>query len=161
MDSFTSTTLGWWFLWPRYAAAVEDGSQYFILLIITDGVISDMAQTKEAIVNVSSASALAAHHWTLPHLLNFRWFCILFCSTAPWLFLNLRIMKWVVEQICGIMECFQLHLSSPTPQPSMLWWFVQCFTFTLRTSSGSAKMNLTLVNWFTLTKAYFFFFFLN
>uniref|UniRef100_A0AAY4BER8 C2 domain-containing protein n=1 Tax=Denticeps clupeoides TaxID=299321 RepID=A0AAY4BER8_9TELE len=37
----------------RYAAAVQDGSQYFILLIITDGVISDMAQTKEAIVNVS------------------------------------------------------------------------------------------------------------
>lgn len=39
----------------RYASAVQDGSQYFILLIITDGVISDMAQTKEAIVNVSSS----------------------------------------------------------------------------------------------------------
>uniref|UniRef100_A0AAY4BFC9 C2 domain-containing protein n=1 Tax=Denticeps clupeoides TaxID=299321 RepID=A0AAY4BFC9_9TELE len=37
----------------RYAAAVQDGSQYFILLIITDGVISDMAQTKEAIVNAA------------------------------------------------------------------------------------------------------------
>uniref|UniRef100_A0A8C4P482 Copine-5-like n=1 Tax=Dromaius novaehollandiae TaxID=8790 RepID=A0A8C4P482_DRONO len=37
----------------RAAAAVPDGSQYFVLLIITDGVISDMAQTKEAIVNVS------------------------------------------------------------------------------------------------------------
>ncbi|XP_036433869.1 copine-5 isoform X2 [Colossoma macropomum] len=37
----------------RYAAAVEDGSQYFVLLIITDGVISDMAQTKEAIVNAA------------------------------------------------------------------------------------------------------------
>uniref|UniRef100_A0A8B9GDY0 C2 domain-containing protein n=1 Tax=Amazona collaria TaxID=241587 RepID=A0A8B9GDY0_9PSIT len=36
----------------RAAAAVLDGSQYFVLLIITDGVISDMAQTKEAIVNV-------------------------------------------------------------------------------------------------------------
>ncbi|KAM8917331.1 copine-5b isoform 3-T3 [Spinachia spinachia] len=36
----------------RYAAAVQDGSQYFVLLIITDGVISDMAQTKEAIVNL-------------------------------------------------------------------------------------------------------------
>lgn len=35
-----------------YATAVQDGSQYFVLLIITDGVISDMAQTKEAIVNV-------------------------------------------------------------------------------------------------------------
>uniref|UniRef100_A0A3Q2Y3J6 Copine Vb n=1 Tax=Hippocampus comes TaxID=109280 RepID=A0A3Q2Y3J6_HIPCM len=34
-----------------YAASVQDGSQYFVLLIITDGVISDMAQTKEAIVN--------------------------------------------------------------------------------------------------------------
>ncbi|MBN3288831.1 CPNE8 protein, partial [Polyodon spathula] len=37
-----------------YAASVKDGSQYFILLIITDGVISDMAQTKESIVNASS-----------------------------------------------------------------------------------------------------------
>ena len=32
---------------------MQDGSQYSVLLIITDGVISDMAQTKEAIVNVS------------------------------------------------------------------------------------------------------------
>lgn len=41
----------------RYAAAVQDGSQYFVLLIITDGVISDMAQTKEAIVNVRMREA--------------------------------------------------------------------------------------------------------
>lgn len=40
-------------LHPRNAAEVQDGSQYSVLLIITDGVISDMAQTKEAIVNVS------------------------------------------------------------------------------------------------------------
>uniref|UniRef100_A0A8C0FN51 Copine 8 n=1 Tax=Bubo bubo TaxID=30461 RepID=A0A8C0FN51_BUBBB len=32
---------------------LKDGSQYFVLLIITDGVISDMAQTKESIVNAS------------------------------------------------------------------------------------------------------------
>ncbi|KAJ8259635.1 hypothetical protein GJAV_G00171700 [Gymnothorax javanicus] len=38
----------------RYAATVQDGSQYFVLLIITDGVISDMAQTKEAIVNAAT-----------------------------------------------------------------------------------------------------------
>ncbi|XP_051710761.1 copine-5 isoform X2 [Oryctolagus cuniculus] len=37
----------------RNAAAVRDGSQYSVLLIITDGVISDMAQTKEAIVNAA------------------------------------------------------------------------------------------------------------
>ncbi|XP_075766195.1 copine-5 isoform X1 [Pelodiscus sinensis] len=37
----------------RYAAAEQDGSQYFVLLIITDGVISDMAQTKEAIVSAA------------------------------------------------------------------------------------------------------------
>uniref|UniRef100_A0A8C8SQC2 Copine 8 n=1 Tax=Pelusios castaneus TaxID=367368 RepID=A0A8C8SQC2_9SAUR len=37
----------------RYASSVKDGSQYFVLLIITDGVISDMAQTKESIVNAS------------------------------------------------------------------------------------------------------------
>ncbi|XP_075030578.1 copine-5 isoform X3 [Calonectris borealis] len=43
----------------RSAAAVLDGSQYFVLLIITDGVISDMAQTKEAIVNVSCQAPMS------------------------------------------------------------------------------------------------------
>ncbi|KAG9352962.1 hypothetical protein JZ751_017538 [Albula glossodonta] len=38
----------------RSAADVTDGSQYFVLLMITDGVISDMVQTKEAVVNASS-----------------------------------------------------------------------------------------------------------
>lgn len=38
---------------PRAAAKISDGSQYYVLLIITDGVISDMTQTKEAIVSVS------------------------------------------------------------------------------------------------------------
>lgn len=33
---------------------MTDGSQYHVLLIITDGVISDMLQTKEAIVAVSA-----------------------------------------------------------------------------------------------------------
>ncbi|XP_075690192.1 copine-9 isoform X1 [Rhinoderma darwinii] len=36
------------------AGQMTDGSQYYVLLIITDGVISDMAQTKEAVVNASS-----------------------------------------------------------------------------------------------------------
>ncbi|KAG9483523.1 copine-9 isoform X1 [Eleutherodactylus coqui] len=36
------------------AGQVTDGSQYYVLLVITDGVISDMAQTKEAVVNASS-----------------------------------------------------------------------------------------------------------
>ncbi|XP_071960282.1 copine-8-like isoform X2 [Antedon mediterranea] len=38
----------------RFAEAYPDGSNYFILLIITDGVISDMDFTKSAIVNASS-----------------------------------------------------------------------------------------------------------
>ncbi|KAG7326487.1 hypothetical protein KOW79_009888 [Hemibagrus wyckioides] len=38
----------------RAAQDVTDGSQYFVLLMITDGVISDMVQTKEAVVNASS-----------------------------------------------------------------------------------------------------------
>ena len=46
----------------RYAASVKDGSQYFVLLIITDGVISDMAQTKESIVNVRASLCLYTHH---------------------------------------------------------------------------------------------------
>lgn len=52
----------WTLWWPlhtdlglscRAAAKISDGSQYYVLLIITDGVISDMTQTKEAIVSVS------------------------------------------------------------------------------------------------------------
>lgn len=45
----------------RYAASVKDGSQYFVLLIITDGVISDMAQTKESIVNVRLFTVAVKH----------------------------------------------------------------------------------------------------
>ena len=49
------------FEWPlktgfavfRFAEAVRDGSCYFVLLIITDGVITDLPQTKQAIVHVS------------------------------------------------------------------------------------------------------------
>lgn len=36
------------------AGEVMDGSQYFVLLIITDGVISDMVQTREAVVTAAS-----------------------------------------------------------------------------------------------------------
>lgn len=36
------------------ARQFTDGSQYFILLIITDGIITDMPQTKTAIVNASN-----------------------------------------------------------------------------------------------------------
>lgn len=53
----------------RYAAAVQDGSQYFVLLIITDGVISDMAQTKEAIVNVRMGNN--GIHKALPQYMKF------------------------------------------------------------------------------------------
>lgn len=38
----------------RIAAGSQDGSNYFILLIITDGIITDMEQTKAAIVAVFS-----------------------------------------------------------------------------------------------------------
>jgi len=37
----------------RFASAVRDGSAYFVLLIITDGVISDMSDTKKAIIYAS------------------------------------------------------------------------------------------------------------
>ncbi|XP_012937679.1 copine-8 [Aplysia californica] len=38
----------------RFAAAVRDGSEFFVLLIITDGIITDMPQTKSAIVSAST-----------------------------------------------------------------------------------------------------------
>lgn len=37
----------------RFASAKRDGSSYFVLLIITDGVITDMPQTINAIINAS------------------------------------------------------------------------------------------------------------
>lgn len=37
----------------KFAAAIQNGSNYFILLIITDGVITDLPQTKTAIVEAS------------------------------------------------------------------------------------------------------------
>ncbi|XP_053401940.1 copine-8-like isoform X2 [Mercenaria mercenaria] len=37
----------------RFASAKQDGSSYFVLLIITDGVITDMPQTIHSIVNAS------------------------------------------------------------------------------------------------------------
>ena len=41
-----------WFSNFRFAASQQDGSSYHVLLIITDGVITDMEQTKNAIVQV-------------------------------------------------------------------------------------------------------------
>ena len=46
---------------PSCAAEITDGSQYFVLLMITDGVISDMVQTKEAVVNVSKQTHTHIH----------------------------------------------------------------------------------------------------
>ena len=40
-------------IFTRFAAQRRDGNDYFILLIITDGIITDMPQTCEAIVSVS------------------------------------------------------------------------------------------------------------
>lgn len=37
----------------RFASAYRDGSHYFVLLILTDGVITDMPQTLQSIVSVS------------------------------------------------------------------------------------------------------------
>lgn len=70
----------WWSYCCRYAAAVQDGSQYFVLLIITDGVISDMAQTKEAIVNVSAPELPGG---SLSHTLSFS--LSLWVSAFSWL----------------------------------------------------------------------------
>lgn len=53
----------------RTAAQVTDGSQYHVLLIITDGVISDMLQTKEAIVTVSEPRGRATGSWA-PQMLG-------------------------------------------------------------------------------------------
>lgn len=40
-------------LYIRFASIIRDGSEYFVLLIITDGIITDLPQATAAIVNVS------------------------------------------------------------------------------------------------------------
>ena len=42
----------------RFAASVRDGSNYFVLLILTDGEITDTKNTIDAIVNVSQLCAI-------------------------------------------------------------------------------------------------------
>ena len=44
----------------RIAAQHQDGNNYFILLILTDGVITDMPQTTEAIVNVCNSCVVTS-----------------------------------------------------------------------------------------------------
>ncbi len=63
-------------LLSRIAATALDGSQYFVLLIITDGEITDFEETKEAIVNVSSGGDLSEFE-------AFDWFaCLLGVQSA-------------------------------------------------------------------------------
>ena len=38
----------------RFAQEYRAGSHYFVLLILTDGIITDMPMTKQAIINVSA-----------------------------------------------------------------------------------------------------------
>ena len=57
----------------RLAEEVTDGSQYFVLLMITDGVISDMVQTKEAVVNVRAFHLLRLALRTAGHTVCPQW----------------------------------------------------------------------------------------
>ncbi len=50
----------------RFAAAYRGGTHYFVLLIITDGVITDMNATKEAIVQVTVLSVSAVVYFSGP-----------------------------------------------------------------------------------------------
>ena len=56
----------------RFAQAKRDGSEYFVLLIITDGIITDMLQTTEAIVKVRplALKSWLFHSCLLPLSLN-------------------------------------------------------------------------------------------
>lgn len=49
----------------RFATAIQDGSQYFVLLIITDGIITDMQQTQQAIVNVKIYFYFDLHNYII------------------------------------------------------------------------------------------------
>lgn len=51
---FFLSFINYFFFVLRFAALQQDGNDYFILLILTDGIITDMPQTMEAIVNVSA-----------------------------------------------------------------------------------------------------------
>ena len=56
----------------RFASAKKDGSNYFVLLIITDGVITDMPQTIMSIVNVSYPQWFEGAQWLSGRVLDSR-----------------------------------------------------------------------------------------
>lgn len=117
---------------------MQDGSQYFVLLIITDGVISDMAQTKEAIVNVSAAlTHLEDAHLSLsffPLALQGSGiagaFSLLWHFSQSFCYCEGFISQW--HWIQGFMKCFLLHLSHPLCLVSLS----NFFSFLLRPSGG-------------------------
>jgi hypothetical protein len=47
----------------RIAAGAQDGSNYFVLLIITDGIITDMERTKASVVAVPFLSFFCSMWW--------------------------------------------------------------------------------------------------
>lgn len=52
----------------KFAEAYQDGSQYFILLIITDGVITDMPQTKQVgSLYINKIYIISFYSWDLPN----------------------------------------------------------------------------------------------
>lgn len=57
----------------RFAASYRDGSSYFILLILTDGIITDMPQT----VQVSSTYAVQEFYKS-PKIVDRDWFDLFF-----------------------------------------------------------------------------------
>nr|XP_018902724.1 PREDICTED: copine-8-like [Bemisia tabaci] len=79
----------------KFAAAYQDGSQYFILLIITDGIITDMEHTKGAIVHAS----------TLPMSIiivgvgqaNFAAMSELDADTVPLVYNNVKAFRDIVQ----------------------------------------------------------------
>ena len=83
-------------VFDRFAHAKQDGSEYFILLIITDGCICDMDSTKEAIVQVSQFSLDFEMFVSLGLLLqvfNQRYMPVCFVferARVPWHFLLVK-----------------------------------------------------------------------
>lgn len=100
---------------------MQDGSQYSVLLIITDGVISDMAQTKEAIVNVSRGWGGGSGNpgVCLPPLLGRPWLLLSRASLGPLPAPHHRVWRassrvwgvegcWLMKDLAGEL-CTHLH----------------------------------------------------
>ena len=131
----------------RFAAAYQGGMHYFVLLIITDGVITDMPQTKEAIVQVCpdpNSNSNTLYYWPFgrpPPRPSPTLFCVKHVGSAEvggsaqafGTGANFRPRVGEAEWLYGVIRIVLVEPRPMTRDPACLWISVlKMFTSSLR-----------------------------